>query len=337
MNILMLPVPSGKPWNGATMHQEALGGSESAVAYLARSFVRRGHVVVVATHGTPGVFDGVSYHNQVGIPNLLLADWDVLISSRWLEILNEPWKSTTRFFWTHDLPHVDNIQIPVDRVVFLSRFHRATWGISDEWAAFIGNGVDTSLFYGPQIPRNENVLVWTSNPDRGLALACRIFQEIRKRWPDLELHVYGRAAVYGWDASQEAPFMPLPEHQEHVFIHEPLNKAGLAKVLREAWAWYYPTYWPETYCIAALEAQAAGTPVISVPYGALPETVHGGVLSWDILNAVSQLRNKSKWEKESQAGLEFAATRDWDHVADEWLALIELVKAGKAVADVPKQ
>jgi glycosyltransferase involved in cell wall biosynthesis len=118
-------------------------------------------------------------------------------------------------------------------------------------------------------------------------------------------------------------FMAAPRYTGG-FIHEPLNKAGLAKALREAWAWFYPTYWGETYCIAALEAQAAGTPCITVPLGALDETVKGGILSYDFVNSISQLRNKNRWNKLSAAGKEFAADKDWDDRADQW---IEMIKA----------
>lgn len=210
-------------------------------------------------------------------------------------------------------------------LVGLTEFHVRHWNVPPDHTRIIGNGVDTSLFAGPEIPRDENKLVWTSNPERGLPIAARIFQEIRKRWPDLELHIYGRSAVYGWgpgDAGDEWPYLPREEHMENVFLHEPLNKSGLAKVLREAWAWYYPSWWPETYCIAALEAQAAGTPVISVPEGGLVETVKGGVLTYDFLNAVSQLRNKARYQKLSEAGKQFALALDWDVRADQWLKVI---------------
>ena len=330
MKILLLPYIAGKAWNGATLYQESLGGSETAVAYLAKSLVRKGHEVTVVTHGEPGTFDGVRYHH-VNYLSLLVQseEFDAVISSRWIEVLENPWKTKLRIFWTHDLPHQQNLKVAAQHGVLLSQFHAKFWGLPAESYTIIGNGVDNALFR-PGAQRNENVLVWTSNPDRGLALAAKIFQEIRKRWPDFELHIYGRASVYGWGPEGENLYMPRPEHMENVFVHESLNKIGLAKVLCEAWAWFYPTYWPETYCIAALEAQAAGTPVLSVPYGALPETVIGGVLTWDLLNGVSQLRNKSKWQKESEAGLKFAQTRDWDNVADEWLALMNFLLVKEA-------
>ena len=325
MRILLIAVPGGKPWNGATLYQEALGGSESAVAYLARSFSRKGHEVHVATHGQPGIFDGVTYVNQQDMADLIAQEWSVVISSRWPEVFTYPWQNVLKVLWVHDLPNTPSTNIQAHKVVALTKFHRDSWKLPEDACLVIGNGVDSSLFGGPELIRDENVLVWTSNPERGLPIAAKIFQEIRERWPDMELHIYGRSSVYGWgpgDAGDETPYLPRPEHMENVFLHEPLNKVGLAKVLREAWAWYYPAWWAETYGIAALEAQAAGTPVISVPLAGLNETVKGGILQYDFLNAISQLRNKSKWEKVSKAGKEFAFAQDWDNIADSWLEMI---------------
>lgn len=331
MKILMLAVPSGKPWNGLTLYQEPLGGSESAVAYLARSFARQGNDVTVMTHGSPTVVDGVTYLATQSLAEALTQQWDVLISSRWVDVLQYQWQAGVRLLWFHDMPSALQGHLPVQRLVCLTQFHKNAWQWSDKQCAVIGNGVDTALFKGPEVPRNKNKLIWTSNPERGLPIAAKIFQELRKRWPDLELHIYGRAAVYGWDDAFEAPYLPREEHLENVVLHEPLNKVGLAKVLRESWAWFYPSWWPETYCIAALEAQAAGTPVISVPMGGLLETVKGGVLSWDFLNSVSQLRNESKWKKESEAGREFAMGEDWDVIAERWLEVVEHAKSKPAV------
>ena len=323
---LFLPFPSGKPWTGATLYTEPLGGSESAVAYTALELARLGEEVTVCTHGTqkPTQLEGVQYlpSDQAAFRPLLEVEWDMIVSSRWPDILSWPWQGW-KCLWFHDMPH----SIPnaaVNRLIFISEYQREAWRQPDEISTVIGNGVDLTIFDQAGTPeRDPNKILWTSNPDRGLPIACKIFQEVRKRWPDFELHVYGRAAVYGWDASVEAPYMPLPADMENVFLHEPLTKRSLARELKTAWAWFYPTYWPETYCIAALEAQAAGTPIISVPFGALPETVEGGILSYDILNAFSQLRNKRRWAKLSEAGIEHASSRSWALRAEEWMKLCQ--------------
>jgi len=329
MKWLMLPVPSGKGWTGSTIYTEALGGSEAAVAFTALALAKLGEEVHVMTHGESGktIYEGVTYYSQSLLGELAGQSWDVIISSRWPDILSQVnWNTKLSFFWIHDLRGPGVINIKAHLAVCLSYYQRDAWGLGGESCVLIGDGVDTEAFAKLDgTPRNQNKLIWTSNPDRGLALAAKIFQVIRKRWPDLELWVYGRAAVYGWGPEAEWPFMPRDEDMENVFIQDPLPRAALFKELKTAWAYFYPTYWPETYCMATLEAQAAGTPVICSPYGALNETVKGGILSYDFLNSVSQLRNKRRWEKISQMGLDWASVNTWKDRAQQWISLAELV------------
>ena len=52
----------GIPFNGNTIKERSLGGSESAAYYTAKEFASRGHQVVVFTeHQEGGEFDGVTY------------------------------------------------------------------------------------------------------------------------------------------------------------------------------------------------------------------------------------------------------------------------------------
>lgn len=324
MRWLMTPIQAGKPWNGATIHTEPLGGSESAVAYLARALAKRGEEVHVVTHmqQDKAVFENVTYYGAHRMGEMFNQHWDILLSSRWIEILDAPWTDVGyRVLWIHDLPQNMNVRINAHRVVAISQFQFDQWHLPSESCEIIGDGVD-NCFFGPEIVRNENKVLWVSNPDRGLPLACKIFQEIRKRWPDLELHVYGRSSVYGWPAEVESPFLPRYGERENVIMHDPLPRYALSMEMREAWAVFYPTYWPETYCMSTLEAQAAGTPVVASPYGALCETVKGGVLTYDFLNGISQLRSKRRWSKLSTAGVEWAKQCTWDVRAQQWTDMV---------------
>jgi glycosyltransferase involved in cell wall biosynthesis len=213
------------------------------------------------------------------------------------------------------------MELPADHVIFISVIQGLAWhlDLDDPRVHVIGDGIDADLLGQALPPRDPNRLIWASNPDRGLPIAAHIFQEIRKRWPDFELHIFGRSSVYGWDPNVEAPYIPRQCDRENVFLHDPLPRSQLMQELARSWAFFYPTWWPETYCMAALEAQAAGTPVIASPVGALSETVKGGVLTFDFLNAVSQLRNQRRWTKLSCAGIEWASMNTWDSVAARWI------------------
>lgn len=330
MQLVFTPVIAGKQWNGATIYEEALGGSEAAVVYLARGLARRGHDVTVFTHGQPGTFEDVTYRHINTLHPRELEKYEIHISSRWLEILDAspaPWK----VFWAHDMPGYQLKSIDARLAVFLTEAHANAWGVPLDHPSvtIIGDGVDTSLFSGHE-ERDENRLIWISNPDRGLYLASKIFvDEILPRWPDLRLHVFGRAAVYGWEPEQERKHLPPQSWVDHgdIILHEPLPRLALARELMKSWAMFYPTFWPETFSMAALEAQAAGAPVITTPTAGLVETVKGGILTNDFVNAVSQLRNANRWEKLSKRGKDFAEDHSWAKIALRWeKALLEMME-----------
>src|SRR3990167_8720554 len=106
MNILLVTAPGPKVWNGTTIYNQPLGGSESASIYLARSLARLGHKVVSLAPGAPGTVDGVEYRAvQTDIPWASEQQWDAVIVSRWYDILNNViWKSPAILCWLHDMP-----------------------------------------------------------------------------------------------------------------------------------------------------------------------------------------------------------------------------------------
>lgn len=324
MKWIFVPIISGKPWNGATVHTEPLGGSEAAVAYTAQALAKLGEDVSVVSHGAvPGgrmqSYYGVNYYHPEALASLVEhIEWDVVVSSRWLEALSYRWNTNVKLYWLHDMPGQRD-PIPAHKVICVSQVQSDAWGLIPEHVEIIGNGIDPNVFNPGSDERDINKVLWTSNPDRGLWIAAKIFQEVRKRWPDLELHVYGRAGVYGWGPEMEQAYMPMEEHMENVFIHDPLPRYALATELKKAWAWFYPTYWPETYCISALEAQACGTPVIASPLAALNETVKGGILTYDYLNAFSQIRNQRRWQKLSREGVTHGTNSTWEIRAQKWI------------------
>lgn len=86
-------------------------------------------------------------------------------------------------------------------------------------------------------------------------------------------------------------------------------------------------------CLAAMEAQACGTPVIAAAKGALPETLHpsAGILLGDdatnvndpryheqVLAAIERLHDAEAWRAMSAAGRAHAETLGWDGVAEQW-------------------
>lgn len=288
MRIVFYPAQGGKVWNGQTLYHEGLGGSETAVVYLARELAKKGHEVVVFTRATPGIYDDVAYVAWEKARNILRTlPCDALICAR--DPLPLLWarQAAVSVFWAHDLPSGTQPLPAASAYWFVSAFQRdlyVHYGVTPkERSHVVPNGVDLSLFkngnkqIGPLDRDSDVTLAWTSNPERGLWYAGEVLQRVRKHYPKAELHVWGRNTVYGWDGACEHNYYPDDMHG--VILHQPLPKHELAYALAtQANLWVYPTWWPETYCIAAVEAQAAGVPVVASGYAALTETAKAGVL-----------------------------------------------------------
>ena len=342
-SVCFITAVSPKPWDGRSIYTESLGGAETCVAYVARELARRHYTVFVAAN-TPGNLeidvDGVCYRPYSFAPGLCQHPWDALVIVRDRTVYQMPTHKDVKtcIFWSHDLIAPDQIPYAygIDRVnvgewgadafVALTPFHAAMsrvlqWPIGP---SIIHNGIDPELFKGEE-ERDHNRLIWTSNPNRGLMNGIRLFRTLRKDLPELELHVYGRSSVYGWtsgtDPMHEHYYLPYRD-EPGVFLHDPLPKHLLARELMKSHALFYPTSWPETFSLAVLEAQAAGTPVITPPYAALPYTVQSNPLDWDTTKLFYYLQDPQNWELSSLRGKEFAAKLTWATAADAWEELI---------------
>lgn len=343
MRIVFYPAQAGKVWTGDTLEKESLGGSETAVIYIARELAKLGHEVIVFSRGEPGLYDDVLYLPFEEARNFLrMTPIDVLICSR--DPLPLIWASHARkrILWFHDLPQMT--QYPqADAYVCVGSWQAAHYiqksQVPQERTLVIGNGVDTQLFTSPatiseKTPEETVAFAWTSNPERGLFNAVEVMQRVRREYPHAELHVFGRNTIYGWQDGHEHVF--YPKDMTGVVLHHSMTKAGLAECLGAMDMWLYPTWWPETYCIAALEAMAAGLPVVASAFGALTETCESQVLISGsareereahlehMTDTVLSLLGNPTWRTElGRKGREVAEHSTWATRALQWDSLIK--------------
>jgi len=335
----------GHPFHGRTMEERGLGGSESALIYMVRALAANGtRVRVFCNCDRPGDYDGVRYDNLVDFYIYRkLSPLPVLVSSRSMRPFKIALQAQVRILWIHDAVNVpflegeDPTHIPVDRIFAISHWQKDEWsrhfGIPIERFFLTRNGVDLTMFK-PGEKRDRHRLIYVSRPDRGLSVLLELFPHIRKRVPGAELHIY----TYQLPGDRLDDIICQLAQQPGVYMRGSLPKAALAAEMALARLMVYPSTWQETSCIAAIEAQAAGTPVIASTLAALPETVHNGVSGYLIpggphtaefgrrfIEAVVALMNDDEvWQKLSQgARYRSELLYDWSVIAKEWLAELE--------------
>lgn len=286
---------SGMPFNGITIPSgKDLGGSESAAYYMAKELAALGHNVVMFTNSKQGgQWDNVlyEYHGELTEKYPLGQRWhatmqapyDVIIIQRHPMAFSYRYNSKLNIWWLHDLALIRNWNVvqnqlmSIDQIFTVSEFHRnqvsEVYGVDKEFITASKNGVDYSAFEGlDKYEREPRSLVFAARPERGLenlVMENGIMEDLK----DCHLYVCGYQNTtqqmkgfynYLWDRCEKLP---------NVTNMGSLGKRQLYELMSKADLYVYPTTFEDTSCIAALEANAAGTPFIACQTGALQETI----------------------------------------------------------------
>lgn len=293
------------PWDyrvDTPLHRP-LGGSQSALCYLAEALAGEGHEVRMATMTrSPGRVGGVECLNAAEGGFGLFRGTEVAI------VLNDPDPAIAEglraeigpegllVLWTqHDVdqPAISAFARPetralFDRVVFVSdwqrRAYRRAFGPGPD-DIVLGNAIAPafgSLFGAEEESVIETrpgppTLIYTSTPFRGLEVLLDAFPLIRDELPDARLLVHSSLGVYQV-AEAEDGYQDLYDRCRSlsgVEYRGAVSQPALAAALKGAHCLAYPSTFAETFCTAALEAMAAGCLAVVGDLGALAETTRG--------------------------------------------------------------
>jgi glycosyltransferase involved in cell wall biosynthesis len=278
-----------------------LGGSQSALCYLAVELAKAGHSVTVMTGTTqPGTVKGVECVNLENVNPWFLKnrafDACIVQNSAGYSKLRDILPSSTRLIlWTqHEpvQPAMSKLAKPEiadrwDEIVCVSEWQRGAYveafKLPSERMTVIRNAIGPSfekLFRDKDdlvnAKSNPLTLAYTSTPYRGLKHLPFILEELQEARPEATLNVYSSMAVY--PGQSEARFRDLYidlKRKRGINYVGSLPQPELAERLATSHILAYPCIFPETSCIAVMEAMAAGMRVVTTGFAALPETTEG--------------------------------------------------------------
>ena len=346
--------PHSLDYDGSTPREHGLGGTESAVVYLAEALAQRGHRCIVFNGcSRGGHVHGVEYARWESLPTRCVGDRpDVLVAVRSWETIGRLRLAPLQIFWTGDAfdqPFVQALsqseaRAEIDLFMLQSDWQVATYQThhavppAQVVKTSLGVAVSAEAARATSSGVRPRRLAYVSTPFRGLDVLLDLFPRIRDGCPDAELHVFSSMRVYGLSAADdEAQFDALyrkARAQEGVTLVGSLPQPELAARLEQCRVLAYPNHFEETFCIAAAEAQAAGCVVVTSARGALPETVGdaGICIPGDSRNVAYQaafvaecvdlLTNEARWRSMSERASARARTLfAWPAIAAHWEAL----------------
>lgn len=120
-------------------------------------------------------------------------------------------------------------------------------------------------------------IIYHTTPHRGLEILVPVFEKLCERYDNIELDVFSSFSIYGWEQRDE-PYRELFERcktHPKINYHGAVSNERIREELKRSHIFAYPSIWPETSCLAAIEAMSAKNIVVCPNYAALPETCAG--------------------------------------------------------------
>jgi len=174
------------------------------------------------------------------------------------------------------------------RVVCVSESQRELWQRHVRVAGVVRNGVPVDRIAWSARAGAAALYAGRISPEKGTAEAIDI-----ARAGGVPIVVVGHEYDTAYAAS-------LRSRYPDVELCEPLPRPELWRLMAASCALLCPITWDEPFGLTAAEAQAAGTPVIGFPRGALPEVVADGVtgaLVDGVAAAAEALRDVARFDR----------------------------------------
>ena len=206
--------------------------------------------------------------------------------------------------------------------------------IPESKSLVIKNAVEKIEFQ--EKPKDKINLIYHTTPWRGLVHLLKIFKDLNLEKVELTIcsstKIYGKKFDEVYAKKYENIFNECKKTRNVNYLGFIDNKK-IIELLKKTHIYAFPSIWPETSCISAIEAMAAGCEIVSTNLGALYETCapFGTLVGFDrnfdnlekkyskaLLKSI-----KNYWSDENQKKLKLQAevinmTYSWDVRSVEW-------------------
>ena len=238
----------------------------------------------------------------------------------------------------------------LDYIVFNSNWNfekfQYQFKIPESKSLVIKNAIEKIDFH--EKPKDKINLVYHTTPWRGLIHLLKVFKRLNLQ--NTELNICSSTIIYGkkFDSILGKKYENIFEECKNT---KNVNYLGfvennkIIELLKNMHIYSFPSIWPETSCISAIEAMAAGCEIVTSNLGALYETCTpfatfvGFDSNFDNFEKKYQkaLENSVKnfWSKENQKKIRFQQevinlTYSWNVRSKEWISFLEEARRLKA-------
>ena len=341
-----------------TVHQiKMCSGSEIALVYTAHELQKLNHEVCIF---------GAQYENFQTVQNVGYGSFDimmnrlkegehvdVLIISRYVHILLFPqiYQIKKIYIWVHDLCFHPAFYQPLNATELVKQnWNHITsivcvseWQIQNlnqingyplgEKGKVIGNGVtDAWVNKISKITfiKKPFSFIWCSHHSRGLDILIRMWPKIhqmitKKFHIQPTLTICGEMIPQNEVAMQKLMFL----YGNNIHCLGKIPQKVMLECMQNTQIWFYPTFFHETFCMIALEAQLAQCICIAPDIGALKETLtskntflyHKELSDENIVNLIGSILSMKQNEPLTPLDENWVHQQTWKSRALQWQTL----------------
>ena len=340
-NILIFTGFSDVNWNYSFMLNKALGGSEKAVAYISRCFPKD-YNIFISGYVAYETIENVTYIPLNNLNQLIEnTAFNTIIVSRYISFY-EMFKECSfyqSYIWAHDTELIsygsslDATQIltkwnnHINGCICLTEWHQKVfiekYPILTNKINIINNGIDINSFKKFNKPNKiKNKFIYTSRPERGLNLLLNLWQQILAKIPDATLSI---SSYVNFPSTPEDVLLKnIIDNTDSITYLGNLNVNKLYEEMSSSEYWLYPTHYPETSCITALEMLMSEVICLYYPVAGLPYTIdkYGIQVSPNSeIDTIVSLTDEQKIQLK-QNGKLYAKSCSWTIRAKSWTKML---------------
>ena len=335
-------------WN--PQGDKRISGWEYMAMNLGREFVNRGYrVLIIGTFNDTekgvnyeGIYNDIEYidykyFNEFALKYVI----DYLIVSRYTANLVYYDNIKRVYLWIHDvLPLVtENSKfVQFHKTKFKSIVAISEWqkqntvdklNIDPAYITVSRNAIHLDRFNSEQALSVTKIpfrFIYSSCAERGLDCLIDIIPRVKERYPETTLHVFVLRERVNDDTFEKMKKL------DYVLLNDRITQEQLAIEFLKSDVWLYPTNFPETYCITALEAMVAKCLVVTVDYCGLGNVVKGKGVVCDppVADNIEDLLDKMFFTLDKpmlknhfiDKAYAWATQQTYDRLAEEWISNI---------------
>ena len=237
----------------------------------------------------------------------------------------------------------------LDYIIFNSNWnfekYQYQYKIPESKSLVIRNAIENINIH--EKPKDKINLIYHTTPWRGLEHLLKVFKNLNLK--NVELNICSSTKIYGkkFDDILGKKYKDLFEvckNTKNVNYFGFVDNKKIIELLKKTHIYSFPSIWPETSCISAIESMAAGCEVVATNLGALYETCSpfGTLISFDSnfenleKKYAKVLSNSIKnfWSDENQKKLKLQQETinniySWNTRSVEWKKFFEDVRNSK--------